>query len=172
MLLFMILSLFSGGIHAQGHHENDGHDHQNENQIIRGETFHVISEEHADELATLPVQSFEGRIVPLHTMCDQLLRKTYRKNILEHKAKSYNAVQSVVSMLLYAEYWKIQNTIYVPSVIQKRLKLEKHESYRSLSHIDQMGRPVFNWEDQYSKAFQKPESDRDEFDKKIIKLHE
>jgi len=172
MLLFVMLSSISGGIQAQEHHKNDGHNHQNENQIIRGKTFHVISEEHSDELATLPVQSFEGRIVPIHTMCDQLLRKTYRKNILEHKSNNYNAVQSIVSMLLYAEYWKKQNTIYIPSVLQKRLKLNKHQSYHSLSHIDQLGNPVFNWEDKYRKAFQRPESDRDEFDKKIIKLHE
>ena len=75
-------------------------------------------------------------------------------------------------MLLYAEYWKKQNTIYIPSVLQKRLKLKKHESYRSISHIDVTGNPVFNWENEYRKAFQKPESNRDEFDKKIIKLHE
>ena len=172
MLLFVLFSSIGTTIYPQDHHENDGHNHQNDNKIVRGETFHVISEEHADELATLPVQSFEGRIVPIHTICDQLLRKTYRKNVLEHKSKTYNAVQSIVSMLLYAEYWKKQNTIYIPSVLQKRLKLDKYESYRSISQIDEGGNPVFSWENQYRKAFQTPESDRDEFDKKIIKLHE
>ena len=75
-------------------------------------------------------------------------------------------------MLLYAEYWKKQNTIYIPSVLQKRLKLNKYESYRSISQIDEEGNPIFKWEVQYKKAFQTPESNRNEFDKKIIKLHE
>ena len=172
MLFFVMLSSLSGSVFAQEHHENDGHNHTNDSEIVRGETFHVISKEHSDEVATLPVQSYDGRIVPFHTLCDQLLRKTYRENTLEHKSKNYNAVQSIVSMLLYAEYWKKQNTIYIPSVLQKRLKLKKHESYRSISHIDVTGNPVFNWENEYRKAFQKPESNRDEFDKKIIKLHE
>ena len=117
MLFFVMLSSLGGSVFAQEHHENDGHNHSNDSKIVRGETFHVISKEHSDELATLPVQSYDGRIVPFHTLCDQLLRKTYRKNTLEHKAKNYNAVQSIVSMLLYAEYWKKQNTIYIPSVL-------------------------------------------------------
>ena len=71
MLLFVLLSSLGTTIYGQDHHENDGHNHQSDNKIVRGETFHVISEEHADELATLPVQSFEGRIVPIHTICDQ-----------------------------------------------------------------------------------------------------
>ena len=91
---------------------------------------------------------------------------------MEHKSKTYNAVQSIVSMLLYAEYWKKKNTIYIPFILQKRLILDKYESYRSISQIDEGGNPVFSWENHYRKAFQTPESDRDEFDKKIIKLHE
>ena len=170
LLLFVMLSSLGGSIYSQEHHENDGHNYSIDNNIVRGETFHVISEEHSDKLATLPVQSYRGRIIPMHTLCDELLRKTFRNNILDHKGKEYNAIQSIMSMFLYAEYWKKQNTIYIPSVLQKRLNLKKHQSYRSISHIDSNGNLVFNWKNQYEKAHQTPESDRNEFDKKIIKL--
>ena len=172
--IIFIATIFSFGNQnpAQEPNKHEGHNHSSDNAIVRGETFHVISEKHTDELATLPVQSYEGRIIPMHTLCDQLLRKTLRNNILEHKGKEYNSVQSIMSMLLYAEYWKKQNTIYVPRAVRERLKLEKLESFRSLSKVNVDNIRRFKWESQYAKAFQKPESNRDEFDKKIIKLHE
>lgn len=172
ILIVALMTAVGTNLYAQNDQAHDGHNHKSDRDIVQGKTFHVISEDHSDQLAALPVQSFDGRIVPMHTLCDQLLRKTYRQNTLEHQSKNYNAVQSIMSMLLYAEYWKKQKTIYVPKAVRKRLKLKSLESFRSISHIDSLSNTVFNWDKEYATAFQRPESNRNEFDKKIIKLHE
>ena len=64
MLLFVLLSSLSTTIYGQDHHENDGHNHQSDNKIVRGETFHVISEEHTDELATSQYRALREESFP------------------------------------------------------------------------------------------------------------
>lgn len=124
-----------------------------------------MSEEHADKLAHLPVQDFKGRIVPMHTLCDELLRKLYRGNTYE----GHNAVQTIISMHMYPEYWTKQNIIYVPENIVERLKLKgKYCSYMDFSD----GKGGFKWVKEYNEAFQRAEKNRDEFDKKLIKTVE
>ena len=183
----VLLALFLMGtlppeIRAQDDHDHAGHDHaahnhtekenpkteNTEKAIINGETYKILDEASADEFATLLVQSFEGRIIPAHTLCDQLLRKIHREKKYQEKDKTYNAVQTIVSMHMYPAYWMNQKMIYVDRVLQKRLSLEKHVSYQSI--LDSTGQ--FKWEKAYAKSFQKLESKRDEFDKKIIKFKE
>jgi cytochrome c-type biogenesis protein CcsB len=130
-------------------------------------TYRVMSEEHSDEIATLLVQDFNGRIVPMHTLCDQLLRKVYRGNTY----KEWNAVQTVVSMHMHPEYWMDQQMVYVSTKggLRDRLKAkEGYVSYNSL--VDPTGNFVLL--EDYRKAHQKLESRRDEFDKQLIKLAE
>jgi cytochrome c-type biogenesis protein CcsB len=69
---------------------------------------------------------------------------------------------------MYPAYWMNQKMIYVDRALQKRLKLEKYVSYQSI--LDSTGN--FKWEKSYAQSFQKLESKRDEFDKKIIKFKE
>ncbi|MCF8203011.1 MAG: cytochrome c biogenesis protein CcsA [Crocinitomicaceae bacterium] len=125
---------------------------------------HEINTEHADELATLLVQDYEGRIVPFHTLADQLTRKLTHSN----KYKDLNAVQFVLSLHMYPSYWVSQPFIQVPRNLREPLKLKEFESIMSLSSKDS----EFKWMAQYQVAHQKLESKRNEFDKKLIKLNE
>jgi len=52
--------------------QHEGHKH--EEPVVQ-----FMSEEHSDEVSTLLVQDLQGRIIPMHTNCDQLLRKIYGK---------------------------------------------------------------------------------------------
>lgn len=147
----------------------EGNQHHNHNTTTNEPTrkdaiFRVMSVDHSDKLATLLVQDYNGRIVPMHTVCDQVLRKIYRSN----KYDSLNAVQTVMSMHMYPQYWMQQPVIYVNSNLLDRLKLEQYTSFDKLA--DEEGN--FKWMSDYQKAHQKLEKNRDEFDKKIIKLVE
>ena len=137
--------------------------HKNHQHPSKG-IYRVISEDHSDELASMLVQDFKGRIIPMHTLCDELLRKFYQAN----RYKDYNAVQTVMSMHMYPQYWMEQKIIKISSNLQSRLKLKGYASVKELS--DQTG--AFKWLNEYKTAHQKPESKRDEFDKKLIKLNE
>ena len=160
MLVLLFVGIATTKVQAQDEHA--GHDHQK--QEAPKDVFHIMSEEHSDELATLLVQDYDGRIVPIHTMCDNLLRKIYGKN----KFEKNNAVQTIFSMHMYPPHWINEKIISVPSVLREPLKLDKFASYEGL--IDQAGN--FKWMDKYNAAHQKMESKRSEFDKKIIKLVE
>ena len=136
------------------------HQHQHKAKPVH----HEINTEHADELATLLVQDYEGRIVPFHTLADQLTRKLTHSN----KYKDLNAVQFVLSLHMYPSYWVSQPFIQVPRNLREPLKLKEFESIMSLSSKDS----EFKWMAQYQVAHQKLESKRNEFDKKLIKLNE
>ena len=181
MMLLLIVGLsFSNGALAQDEHaghnhaaeghehfEGDGHDHgQTEIQQPKTKAVHTImSEAHSEELATLLVQDFDGRIIPMHTMCDQLMRKIYRGNEFNGK----NAVQTVMSMHMYPDYWMDQKIISVPANLRDTLKVKgAYASFKELADIN----GEFRLMRDYQKAHQTLESKRNEFDKKLIKLVE
>ncbi|MDP4807057.1 MAG: cytochrome c biogenesis protein CcsA [Crocinitomicaceae bacterium] len=138
--------------------------HQHQHQHKAKPVHHEITTEHADELASLLVQDYEGRIVPFHTLADQLTRKLTHSN----KYKELNAIQFVLSLHMYPSYWVSQPFIQVPRNLREPLKLKEFESIMSLSSKDS----EFKWMAQYQAAHQKLESKRNEFDKKLIKLNE
>ena len=171
------IASFSSALRAQDHHDHSDHDHDSheisnespsEKAIINGESYKILNESGVESFSTLLVQSFEGRIIPAHTLCDQLLRKIHRDKVYVSNKETYNAVQTIVSMHMYPAYWMNQKIIYVDRALQKRLQLEKYVSYQST--LDSTGN--FKWEKLYAESFQKLESKRDEFDKKIIKFKE
>jgi cytochrome c-type biogenesis protein CcsB len=183
LILFSFFSFSSmaqedhtGHNHAEGEHvehEQTAHDHSQHNHDVKENSkvtqnakpiFRVMSEEHSDEFASLLVQDFKGRIVPAHTVCDELLRKIYGKN----KYKEFNAVQTIMSMHMYPDYWMNEKIINVPKATREQLKLNDYVSLLDL--IDETQN--FKHLDLYNKAHQKLESKRSEFDKKIIKLVE
>ncbi|MDP5043064.1 MAG: cytochrome c biogenesis protein CcsA [Crocinitomicaceae bacterium] len=153
--LGIIALLLSSNLFAQ---------HQHQHQHKAKPVHHEITTEHADELASLLVQDYEGRIVPFHTLADQLTRKLTHSN----KYKELNAIQFVLSLHMYPSYWVSQPFIQVPRNLREPLKLKEFESIMSLSSKDS----EFKWMAQYQAAHQKLESKRNEFDKKLIKLNE
>jgi len=135
-----------------------GHDHSNnqkvENNTQRSENsdpsndvFNIMSVEHSEKLESLMVQDYDGRIVPLHTSCDQLLRKIYRKNTYEDK----NAVQTIMSMHMYPQYWMKQPIIYVSSNLRESFNVGKHASFVDLSNAN----GDFKWMKEYDEAHKK-----------------
>jgi len=125
--------------------------------------FGVMSEEHSDEVATLLVQDFQGRIVPMHTLCLDLMRKIHRKETYE----DYNAIQTIVSMHMYPSYWFDKKIVYVSANLRDTLGIK--DSYASIKDLlnEHHEFKLFN---EHQKAHQKLESKRNEFDKNLIKL--
>lgn len=123
-----------------------------------------INTQHSELFARVLVQDEGGRIIPMHTLCDQLMRKIHGGNTFQE----LNAVQTVLSMHMYSKYWMTQPVIQVPRALRDRLKLKKHCSFNELldSHEN------FKFLNEYQNAHRKAEKDQDEFEKKLIKLTE
>jgi cytochrome c-type biogenesis protein CcsB len=124
---------------------------------------HEVSVAHSEELASLLVQDYEGRIVPFHTLADQLTRKLTHSN----QYKDLNGVQFILSMHMYPSYWVNQPFIQVPRALRDALKLKEYANMMELTANGE-----FKWMAAYKEAHQKLESQRNEFDKKLIKLNE
>ncbi len=172
VLLFLFLSSFSfaqGEVKVETHAHEDEHEHVEQQAqassplVPRKNEFHYISDEHADELASLLVQDFDGRIVPMHTVSTNILKKLYRGNKFEGK----NAVQTVMSIIFYADYWKNKQIIQIPTACRSNLKLGKYASFNELTKDG-----FFRWAKEYDVAFRKREANQSEFEKKLIKLAE
>lgn len=173
----VIALLLSGGTVFGQTHEHD-HNHASdpvdteEKKVLSKRpafvpTFKVMTEEHSEEVASLLVQNFSGRIVPMHTLCDELLRKIHRGNTY----KDYNAIQTIVSMHMHPDYWMSEDIIYVSTKGGLRDKVKHQDGYTSYKKlIDQEGNFILLAD--YQVAFQKLESRRNEYDKQLIKLGE
>jgi cytochrome c-type biogenesis protein CcsB len=167
--------------HDHEHTDHDGHDHGD--AVVHDETHTVVaakpeveksagkpivrymSEEHSEEIAKLLVEDFDGRIVPLHTMCDQILRKVYRGN----KYEKYNAVQTVMSMHMYRDHWRTVRVIQVPAAVRDKYGLGGYASFDELTNLKTM---EFKWLSDYNAAMRKSDSQKSETEKKLIKLVE
>jgi len=168
LLSFLIILSTSFFGFSQGDHHDHNHNHAHQKKEIAKKevSIHrIVSEEHSEDLASLLVQDYDGRIVPLHTMADQLLRKIYGKSIFEKK----NAIQVIMSMHMYPPFWMGKKIISIPQVLREPLHLSNYEAYTSLVNLES---GEFKWLSNYNSAHQKLESKRSEFDKKIIKLVE
>ncbi|MBN9295248.1 MAG: cytochrome c biogenesis protein CcsA [Flavobacteriia bacterium] len=164
-------------LHEHSHdHDHSGHEHNHaegeglvpedqnharpENAIYR-----VISKEHAVELASLLVQDFRGRIIPFHTMAQNLLIKFHGKP----SYKDWDAVQVVLSMHMYPDHWITEKILNVPKVVRDHYGLPKYVSFLDV-YNDETGEIKFLKE--YNEAHQKLESKRSEFEKKLLKFIE
>lgn len=128
----------------------------------------VMSEQVSDEVASLLV--FDGlreRIFPFHTFANQVLRKIHRSD----KYEDYNAVQAIVSMHMYPDYWMRQDVIYIDSKGGIR---DRFNGRSQVSFIDLMDTMTGNFIflEEYQKAHQKREVERNEFEKRLLKIAE
>jgi len=166
-ILIVLFSLTIGSTYAQSEADHNHADHANhQHQTAPKEPiFQMMSKEHSEELASLLVEDFEGRIVPMHTVCDQLLRKLYR-------AKTYNgknAVQTVISMHMYPDHWMREKIIQVPAAVRTAYNLDSYASFQELTN---QATGQFKWLKDYELTMSKREVNRSETEKKLIKLVE
>jgi cytochrome c-type biogenesis protein CcsB len=170
-LITIALIVFSLGLSnvskAQEGHEGHNHSEHTQEQAsskpVGKPVFGIMSKEHSDEVASLLVQDFQGRISPMHTMCLNLLRKIHRADNFEN----YNAIQTIVSMHMYPDYWYDKKIIYVSSNLKESFGIT--ENYASIKDLLNENNE-FKLANEHAIAFQKLESKRNEFDKNLIKL--
>ncbi|OFX20052.1 MAG: hypothetical protein A2033_01735 [Bacteroidetes bacterium GWA2_31_9] len=131
----------------------------------------VISAEHAEKAGHLLVQTYDGRIEPLHTLAIDIMHKISRKDKFELEGKgTINNMQAFIDMVIDAEYWKNQKIIYVKEQSVRDILgvKEKYASYYDF--FDGMQR--YKLTEYAESAFRKKQSEQNTFDKEIIKVDE
>lgn len=153
-LLFFVLSLVSFPLYSEETKDND---------ILKS---YVINEEHASQFGKLPMQSGNGRMMPINTFSSEILRKLYKANTIE----GMNSDQFLLSLFIMPDVWM---RIPLFSVDDKELTVRYGLSMPHCSYI-QVFDSLENYklEKDLDKIYQKSPSERNAFDKSVIKLDE
>jgi len=129
-----------------------------------------IDYDHAKKMGQLQVQDFEGRIKPLNTVSNQVLRKVYRKSSIF----SMSADQVFLSMLIMPDLWQNVKMIMVKDKrIKEILGVSKTDKYVSFKEFfDYSKKDVYKLASYSEASHQKKPANRTTFDKDIIKIDE
>ena len=126
----------------------------------------AVNAEHAALFGALPLQSLDGRIEPVGTFSSEVLRKLHHSD----KIGNLNSDRFLLSLLAMPEMW-----MQVPVIALKNEQIVKqygltagHCAYIQLFEID----GAYKLQDDLDAVYVKPPSERNRFDKDLIKLDE
>jgi len=164
--------------HNHAEHDHSGHNHSHDHnhtaakEPAKNLMALYVSEDHSNKLANLMVQDYDGRIVPLHTLCDEILRKIHRDNFFTDGDHKYNAIQTVLSMHMTPEAWMEKKVIYVSKALREALGMKEDQKHASFLELLDEKTGDFKLANEYQLAHQKLDKVKNEFDKQLIKLVE
>jgi cytochrome c-type biogenesis protein CcsB len=127
---------------------------------------HAIASAHAKRFGALPLQSVNGRMIPVNTFASEVLRKLYKETAFG----SLNADQFLLSLLTMPAMWEqVPLIAYSSEEIAARFGLPPRLcAYAEVFHTD----GSYKLEQHVEEAYRKAPSDRSRFDKDLIKLDE
>lgn len=125
-----------------------------------------VSPEHAEKFGSLPIQSANGRMIPVNTFSSEILRKLHKENTY----KNLNSDQFLLSVLAMPDMW-----MRIPFITHKSEELAKYYDLtdKACAYIE-----VFDSNGQYKlqerleEAYHKMPTERTRFDKDLMKLDE
>jgi cytochrome c-type biogenesis protein CcsB len=125
-----------------------------------------IDATHVERFSALPIQSTNGRIIPVNTFSSEILRKLHKKTRIG-KLDSDHFLLSVFAM---PEMWS-----HVPLIAYSNDEIttvfglsEKHCAYAEVFNDD----GAYKLQEKLEDAYRKMPADRNAFDKELIKLDE
>lgn len=133
--------------------------------------FRPISTEHLDQFGKLVCENHSGRFEPVYTMSSNVIHKILKhKQFKDEDGTTYNEVQLLAEMMTFPENWKSKLIIYINNQQIENLIGTKGK-YASYNHfINEQGQYKL-WQ-QTQQALNKPEENRTQFDKSVLKINE
>jgi len=126
-----------------------------------------LDKNHADRFGKIFVQDNNGRVKPLNTLCNELLRKLSRKESLN----GLDANQVILGMIFNPEYWQTQDLIKISNPeLMKLIGADKKVVPFNLFIDEKTGK--YKLKELLDKAFEKTPGLRDKYDKDIIAVDE
>ncbi|MDE6158975.1 MAG: cytochrome c biogenesis protein CcsA [Bacteroidaceae bacterium] len=127
---------------------------------------HVVPESHARRFSLLPMQSPDGRMMPVNTFSSEVLRKLHKAP----RVCGLNPDQFLLSVLVMPEVWMQIPFIVIPEKdVADRFRLP--EDYCSYAQVfDKDG--SYKLQAALEEAYRKSPSQRTRFDKDLLKLDE
>jgi cytochrome c-type biogenesis protein CcsB len=128
--------------------------------------FLYIAPSHAKLFGSLPVQTSNGRIVPVNTFSSEILRKLYKDTRFHHM----NSDQFLLSILTYPEMWMYVPVIKIPN---RDLELYFRLTPGQCAYMELFeSNGTYKLQEELEEAYQKMPDKRTAFDKDLIKFDE
>ena len=126
----------------------------------------LIPSAHAERFGALPVQSSNGRIIPLNTFSSEILRKLHKNT----RFGSLNSDRFLLSLLVTPEMWmQIPLITCTNDAITGYFSLPLHKcAYVDFFHED----GSYRLQNKLNETYRKAPAERTSFDKELIKLDE
>ncbi len=130
-----------------------------------------VSLDHADKFGHLLSQTYDGRFEPVHSLAYDVMHKISRKDKFDIEGKGkMNAIQILLDMILFPEFWKQQRMIYVREKSVQDI-IGVNSEYATF--LDFFGsNNEYKLQKFVDEAFRKKQSEQNSFDKEIIKVDE
>ena len=138
-----------------------------------------ISQEHAEKVATIQVQDFQGRIKPISTLSLDLLRKIHGRSNFKYidkgnKKKQLSPVQVFLGMQYKSDSWQLLEFIKIEKkaikTLQEYIEINSDGYANAAQFFDFNGN--YKLKKIVAKAFAKSPGKRTVLDKDIIKIDE
>ena len=123
----------------------------------------------AAEFGALLVQDHDGRLKPMNTLSNEMLRKVARKSTFN----GLNADQVLMGMQLEPEKWQLQKMIKVSHPELKRFLNVREGSHAAfIDFLDLQNGSGYKLRDMVSQAYAKKPAERSKFDNDVLKVDE
>ncbi|MDR0579495.1 MAG: cytochrome c biogenesis protein CcsA [Campylobacteraceae bacterium] len=139
----------------------------NENDTIDKYTLTPQAKEHAKLFGTVLAQSMDGRIYPMDTVSHEILNKVYRKT----SYKGMNANEILFNIINNPKAWQNEPIIRISHPELKKL-LNVNGSYAAFKDFFDAQTNEYKLQKIMETAERKKESERNQFDKDVIKVDE
>ena len=136
------------------------------------QNYNPVLVDHSDSLGKLLVQSFEGRIQPLHTLAYDVFHKVSKKDrFTVNDSIDVDAMQVFIDFMIDSDFWTNQKIIYVKGGTGVSDSLGIEGKYASVKDfLDSNGQEKLLT--QLQKSFNKKDINKNVFDKELIKANE
>jgi cytochrome c-type biogenesis protein CcsB len=131
---------------------------------------HVVDRKEAEKLGMVLVQTFDGRLEPVHTLAYEVMHKISKKDEFSFEGKEHlDAMQVMIDVIADPEYWKQQKIIYVKeSSVANILGVDgKYASFNDFINGGEYKLAAL-----VETSFQKSPAQQNRFDRELIKVDE
>jgi cytochrome c-type biogenesis protein CcsB len=141
------------------------------NGLVFSQNNNVIDANHAEKFGGLLTQTYDGRFAPVHTLALDLMHKVSKKESFNIEGKGkMDAMQAFIDMMVEPEFWQKQRIIYIPQQAIRDIIGIKSEY---ASFFDFFGtNSEYKLEKYINDAFRKKQTEKNKFDKEILKVDE
>ncbi len=131
----------------------------------------VISEEKANEFGEMLVQTYEGRIEPIHTLAYDVLHKISKQNSVTIDGVEYSAMQVYLDMHIHPRFWASQPLIAIRAStgVRELLGIEGKWATMLDFYSEDKQYKIYN---EIMKSSRKKAKEQTVFDKELIKVDE